>query len=90
MSLHVINLYFTSSVIAYCISPYATFYAGLFLCLKGESLHDSSNFKKKEITAEIAIFVLVTVSSYYDSLLNSKNYILQTGDVILISELVNV
>ena len=45
-------------------------------------MYDSSKVKSAEITAEIMFFVIFTVSSYYDSLLHYKNYILQSGDVL--------
>ena len=38
--------------------------------------------KRAEIIAEMTIFVVFTSGSYYDSLLNSNNYILQPGSVI--------
>ena len=37
--------------------------------------------KSVDISTEIAIFVVFDVISYCDSLRNSKNYIVQPGDV---------
>ena len=44
--------------------------------------------KCADITAEIIIFVAFTIGCYYDSLLNSKIYILPLGDIMFKYEII--